>query len=214
MALDRVPANNVGFQYNMGVRFRYLIVAIFCLWFTGAAVAQGQEPVEQVPTDKNAPPPKDNRESPPRYENVPPDESSSKQTQIDVSPPGDDAKKHPEAELGEGAASEVDEFTPYNPMRAMKCIEIGDFYVKKENYGAAVSRYREALEYKPHDAEATFKLAEVLNKTGDTAGATENYQDYLKILPNGPYAKKAREALDKLKARSASATATAPPKAK
>jgi predicted TPR repeat methyltransferase len=85
-------------------------------------------------------------------------------------------------------------------MRAMKDVEIGDFYFKvKQNYPAAISRYREALEFKPHDAEAMFKLAEVLNKTGDTAGAVENYQAYLKILPDGPYAKRAKEEVDKLK---------------
>jgi regulator of sirC expression with transglutaminase-like and TPR domain len=39
----------------------------------------------------------------------------------------------------------------------------------------------------------------VLNKTGDKAGAAENYQAYLKILPDGPYAKRAREEVDKLK---------------
>ena len=183
----------------MGVRFRYLILAILCLWFTGAAIAQDQQPVEQVPTDKSAPPPKDNRRNPPRSDNVPAGESSSKQTQIDVSPPADDAKKHPEAGLG-NSAGDVDEFTPYNPMRAMKAVEIGDFYFKvKQNYPAAISRYREALEFKPHDAEATFKLAEVLNKTGDNAGAVENYQAYLKILPDGPYAKRAKEEVDKLK---------------
>ena len=183
----------------MGVRFRYLILAILCLWFTGVAVAQDQQPVERVPTDKSAPPPKDNRESPPRADNVPAGESSSKQTRIDVSPPSDDTKKHPEADLGDNAG-DVDEFTPYSPMRAMKDVEIGDFYFKvKQNYPAAISRYREALEYKPHDAEATFKLAEVLNKTGDKAGAVENYQAYLKILPDGPYAKRAREEVDKLK---------------
>ena len=89
-------------------------------------------------------------------------------------------------------------------MRAMKDVEVGDFYVRvKKNYPAAISRYREALEFKPHDAEATFKLAEVLNKTGDTAGAVENYEEYLKILPDGPYAKKAREELDKLKQKTA-----------
>lgn len=183
----------------MGVRFRYLTLALLCLWFTGAAVAQDQQPVERVPTDKSAPPPKDNRSSPPRSDNVPAGESSSKQTQINVSPPGDDAKKHPEADLGD-SAGDVGELMPYNPMKAMKDVEIGDFYFKvKQNYHAAISRYREALEYKPHDAEATFKLAEVLNKTGDSAGAVENYEAYLKILPNGPYAKKAREELDKLK---------------
>lgn len=169
-------------------------------------MAQEAPPVEQVPADKNAPPPSDNRAQPPRSDNVPAGESSSKQTQIDVSPPTNDAKSHPEADLGGG---DVDEFTPYNPMKAMKDIEVGDFYCKRDNYDAAISRYREALEYKPHDAEATFKLAEALSKTGDVAGARENYEAYLKILPNGPYAKKAREALAKLKEKAPAQTSSA-----
>ncbi len=162
--------------------------------FTGLAVAQesAPPPVEQLPTDKSAPKPKDNAKAPPRSDNG---ESSSEDTRIDVSPPKDDAKAHPES----GLESDVDEFTPYNPMKAMKAVEVGDFYYKQENYKAAISRYREALEYKPHDGDATFKLAEVLNKTGDLAGAMENYQEYLKALPNGPHAKKAKEALEKIK---------------
>ena len=113
-------------------------------------------------------------------------------------------RSHPEADLGD---SDVSEFTPYNPMKALKAIEVGDWYFKQENYKAAISRYQEALEYKPHDAEATYKLAQVLNKTGDSAGAKENYEAYLKILPNGPYAKKAREALSKLKDKPAQSAA-------
>jgi tetratricopeptide (TPR) repeat protein len=180
----------------MDVRFRCLILALVCLGFAGAACAQ-EPPVEKVPVDKSAPPPQDNRESPPRS-----DESSSKQTRIDVTAPVDDIEKHPGADLGD---SEVNEFTPWNPMKALKDIEVGDYYYKQENYHAAISRYREALEFKPHDAEATFKLAEALNKTGDTAGAVENYQAYLKIPSDGRYAKKAHEALDKLKGKSAAA---------
>jgi len=157
--------------------------------------------VEQVPTDKSSPAPKDNAKAPPRSDNVPVGESSSTQTQIDVSPPSNDTKSHPEAGLD--AESDVDEFTPYNPMKAMKAIEVGDWYYKQQNYKAAISRYREALDFKPHDAEATFHLAEVLNKTGDLAGATESYEEYLKLLPSGPHAKKSREALDKLKAKTA-----------
>lgn len=181
----------------MDVLLRCFLLAVVCFGLTGAALwAQDSPPAEQVPVDKSAPPPKDNAKSPPRSDNVPAGESSSKQTEIDVAPPSDDAKSHPEAGLSD---NDVNEFTTYNPMKAMKDVEVGDFYCKKENYPAAISRYREALEYKPHDAEATFKLAEVLNKTGDAAGAIENYEAYLKILPDGPYAKKSKEALAKLR---------------
>jgi tetratricopeptide (TPR) repeat protein len=181
------------------VRYPYILLAIFLL-ISVAGFAQDSAPVEQVPVDKSAPAPKDNAKSPPRSDKVPADESSSKQTQIDVSTPANDEKAHPEAALGTGDA---DEFSPYNPMKAMKDVEVGDFYYKQENYQAAVSRYREALEYKPHDAEATFKLAEALAKTDDVAGAKENYETYLKIRPNGPHAKKARQALSELKGKPA-----------
>ena len=190
-----------GSLYNMRVRFHYFAIVVLCLCFTGVVAAQDSPPVEQLPTDKSSPPPKDNAKAPPRSDNVPVGESSSTQTRIDVDPPAGDTKAHPEAGLETGADSDVDEFTPYNPMKAMKAVEVGDWYLKQGNTRAAISRYREALEFKPHDAEATFKLAEVLNKTGDMAGAATNYEDYLKTLPDGPHAKKAKEALEKVKAK-------------
>jgi len=167
--------------------------------------AQEQAPVERVPVQKNAPPPKDNTANPPRSDQPGPDESSSKETQIDVSPPAGDAKDHPGADLDTG--SEYGEFTQWNPMKAMKAVEVGDFYLKRENYPAAISRYREALEYKPHDAEATYKLGESLEKSGDLKGAMENYQEYLKILPKGPYADKAQKAIERLKQKGVTSTA-------
>ena len=47
----------------------------------------------------------------------------------------------------------------------MKDVEVGDFYYKAGNYKAALSRFREALQYKPRDAVATFKLAQTLEKS-------------------------------------------------
>jgi tetratricopeptide (TPR) repeat protein len=175
-----------------------LLLALLASCLITVCVAQDGPPAEQVPTDKSAPPPEDNRAKPPRSDSPSSSssESSSKQTEIDISTPAGDEAAHPEAGLGDNGAGE---FTPYNPMKAMKDIEVGDYYYKRDNYRAAISRYREALEYKPQDAEATFKLAEALNKSGDAPDAAENYRAYLKILPNGPYAKKAKEALGKLK---------------
>lgn len=131
-------------------------------------------------------------------------QSSSKDTQIDLSPPADDTAAHPRsAEVlmdAEGENGDVSEFHPFDPHKAAKDIEVGDFYFKvRKNYPAAEDRYREALYYKQNDAVATFKLAECLEKEGRPDEARHEYEDYLKILPNGPEAANARKALGRLK---------------
>ena len=140
-------------------------------------------------------------QSPPRSDqqsNRPPareqGESSSKDTQIDTAAPGDDAAKHPDSE----DVSDTSELKPWNPHKAMKNVEVGDYYFKRGNYRAAVSRYREALEWKPKDAVATFKLAQALDKTDQKPEAAEQYQAYLKILPHGINADDCKKALQRL----------------
>jgi tetratricopeptide (TPR) repeat protein len=133
-------------------------------------------------------------------------ESSSRETRIDISPPKDDAKNHPEsanavsdleiAPAPEGA--DVQEFHPWNPMKALKNVEVGDYYFKRKNYKAALDRYKEALYYKENDAIASFRLAVCQEKLGDKTEAIKYYEQYLKILPEGQYAKDAHAALAKL----------------
>ena len=189
----------------MNVKYRFVWLVLICFLVAPVYVAHAQAPVETVPTDKDAAPPEDNSANPPRSDGAAAGESSSKETQIDVSPPSGDAKDHPGADLD--TPSDSAEFTQWNPMKALKAVEVGDFYFKKENYPAAVSRYREALDYKPHDAEATYKLAAALEKSGDLKGALENYQDYLKILPKGLYADKAEKGIERLKQKGITASA-------
>ncbi len=71
-------------------------------------------------------------------------------------------------------------------MRAMKDVEVGNYYFNIGNYKAALSRYREALQYKPRDAVATFKLAQTLEKSKEFEEARIRYQEYLAILKDGP----------------------------
>lgn len=133
-------------------------------------------------------------------------ESSSHDTRIDVSPPKDDAKNHPSSKDAvedlEGSdatdASGVQEFHPWNPMKAMKNMEVGDFYFKRKNYRAALERYKEALYYKNGDALASYRVALCQEKLGDKAEARKYYEQYLKILPEGPLAKDAHSSLDRL----------------
>ena len=131
--------------------------------------------------------------------NPPPssNESSSRGTLIDLSPPTGD-ERHPGSDVDD--ESDVVEMHPYDPHKAAKDLEVGDFYLKQKNYKAAISRYRSALEYKANDAEATMRLAGVLEKVGELPEAAELYRAYLKVHPNGEFAPKALAASERLKA--------------
>jgi len=138
-------------------------------------------------------------------------ESSSKDSQIDLSPPPDDADVHPKSSdmlmdaEGSTGNADVSEFHPWDPHKAAKDIEVGDFYFKRKNYRAAEDRYREALVYKDNDAMATFRLAVCLEKMDQLSEAQKEYENYLKILPYGPQAADAKKAIDRLKGPAASA---------
>ena len=136
-------------------------------------------------------------------------ESSSRDNQIDLSPPSNDAKEHPNSTLprddsDDNSSGDVQEFHTFDPHRASKDLEVGDFYFKRKNYRAALERYREALLYKPHDAFANFRMAQALEKLARLDEAAECYREYLKILPNGPQAEEAKKALEKIKANAPS----------
>ena len=132
--------------------------------------------------------------------------SSSRDTKIDLSAPGDDDKAHPEsanavaeAEAAASGGESVAEFHPWDPHKAAKDVEVGDFYFKRKNYRAAEARYREALLYKEKDAMATLRLAECLERLGEIEEAAGEYRGYLKIIPEGPQSEQARKALERLK---------------
>jgi tetratricopeptide (TPR) repeat protein len=171
------------------VRIRFLIVCLALL----TTISLAQDSSDKAASEKSA---ARNREA---------EESSSRDTRIDISPPKNDAKNHPgsqaaveDLDIPESIdVSGVQEFHPWNPMKALKNIEVGDFYFKRKNYKAALERYKEALYYKDGDALASFRLAVCQEKLGDKAEARKYYEQYLKILPEGPFAKDAHASLDR-----------------
>jgi len=198
---------------------------LFFLLLLGCSVgvgAQSSSPSNSAPANPQAPDSASTPASkaakahpnlaPPRSDRVNVDElsnqpgvSSSKDTQVDLSPPPDDEKAHPqsseilmdaETASGEGGAAE---FHPWDPHKAAKDVEVGDFYFKRKNYRAAQDRYREALLYKQNDAVATFRLAVCLEKMDQPDEARKEYEAYLKILPHGPESEEANKALARLK---------------
>jgi Flp pilus assembly protein TadD len=159
--------------------------------------------------------------APPRSDRVQVDDlgpalgqSSSKDTQEDFSAPADDAATHPKSSSAvasteaatSGGGSGITEFRVWDPHKAAKSVEVGDFYFRRKNYRAAEDRYREALTYKANDAVATFRLAICLEKLELPNDARQEYESYLKILPHGSEAEQARKAIERLKAQTAGAT--------
>jgi tetratricopeptide (TPR) repeat protein len=177
-------------RYNNIVRIRLLIVPVTLLM----TLALAQDSSDKAASDKVA---ARNREA---------EESSSRETRIDISPPKDDAKNHPASKAAIADLdvpdnpdhSGIQEFHPWNPMKALKDVEVGDYYFKRKNYKAALDRYKEALYYKDNDAIASFRLAVCQEKLGQKVEAKKYYEQYLKILPEGPFAKDAQASLDRL----------------
>jgi Flp pilus assembly protein TadD len=165
--------------------------------------AQTGKPVKRSVPNLGAPPRSDSVDAGALEEG----ESSSKDTQVDLSPPSDDAKAHPksgdaltDASIASGNA-DVSEFHPWDPHKAAKDVEVGDFYFKRKNYVGAEGRYREALVYKDNDAVATFRLAVCLEKMDRREEARQEYESYLRILPHGPQAEDAKKAIARLIAK-------------
>lgn len=132
-------------------------------------------------------------------------QSSSKDSMIDLSPPPDDDKAHPNSSKtlddSQPLSDEngTSEFHAWDPHKAAKDVEVGDFYFKRKNYKAAEDRYREALYYKDNDAVATYRLAICLEKLGQPDEARQEYESYLRILPYGPESEQVHKALERLK---------------
>jgi TolA-binding protein len=78
-------------------------------------------------------------------------------------------------------------------------VSVGDDYFGDKHYPSAENRYRLALQEDPTNATAMFHLAQVLEKTGRNSDAYQQYQNFLNTEPVGPDAKRAREALTRLR---------------
>jgi tetratricopeptide (TPR) repeat protein len=194
--------------------FRFIAVLVLSI----CAGPWGMAQVDQLPQSDKAP---GQNEAPPRYErDKEAGESSSRDTKIDISPPKDDDKNHPlsgtvvsDAELEAAPApapNDVQEVHLWNPHKASKDIEVGDFYFKRKNYPAALARYQDALVWKNNDAMANFRIAECFEKLKNPGDAATHYQEYLKILPHGPLSGDAQKAIDRIKAKTPAESASNP----
>ncbi len=82
----------------------------------------------------------------------------------------------------------------YYPPGAVKCVEIGQFYMRRGNYRGALSRFEEARDTDPNYAPAYLGLGKVYEKLGLKQKSLDAYRKYLDELPSDKDATEARGA--------------------
>ena len=87
--------------------------------------------------------------------------------------------------------ADVDPVRSYVSPSASKSVEIGDYYLRRKKFNAALSRFQEALKTDPHYAPAYRELGKVYEEMGLWQKSLDAYRKYLDELPS---AKDAREA--------------------
>lgn len=75
---------------------------------------------------------------------------------------------------------------------AAKSVEIGDFYLRRKKYKAALSRFQEALKTDPYYAPAYRELGKVYEKMRLRQKALDAYRKYLDELPSAQDAREAK----------------------
>ena len=124
----------------------------------------------------------------------PPQESSSKPAK-----PSDDMKPKSAAKQKKDTATQNAPDQPtWDPLRAEKDLEVGQYYMKKGDVDAAIDRFQDATVAKPGYAIPFRFLGEAQEKKGLKKQAIKSYQRYLDLYPHAEDGDKVRKKIDKL----------------
>jgi tetratricopeptide (TPR) repeat protein len=86
----------------------------------------------------------------------------------------------------------------WDPLRAEKDIEVGQHYMHKGDYDAAIDRFQDAIEAKPGYAIPFRYLGEAQEKKGLKKQAIKSYRRYLDLYPHAEDGAKIKKKLEKL----------------
>ncbi len=128
-------------------------------------------------------------------------ESSSKPPESSSKPakPNDDMKPKSSAKQKKDSATQNAPDQPtWDPLRAEKDLEVGQYYMKKGDVDAAIDRFQDATTAKPGYAIPFRFLGEAQEKKGLKKQAVKSYQRYLDLYPHAEDGDKIRKKIDKL----------------
>ena len=123
----------------------------------------------------------------------PQQESSSKPANPPSTPPKPAAKQKKES-----ATQNAPDQPAWDPLRAEKDLEVGQYYMKKGDIDAAIDRFQDAAVAKPGYAIPFRFLGEAQEKKGLKKQAIKSYQRYLDLYPHAEDGDKVRKKIDKL----------------
>lgn len=115
--------------------------------------------------------------------------------------PADEApppKKAPPKTNKDNATQSAPDQPTWDPLRAEKDLEVGQYYMHKGDVDAAIDRFQDATLAKPGYAVPFRYLGEAQEKKGLKKQAIKSYQRYLDLVPRADDADKIRKKIDKL----------------
>ena len=110
------------------------------------------------------------------------------------------APKKPDKKQKSDTATQnaVDQPT-WDPLRAEKDLEVGQYYMRKGDVDAAIDRFQDATTAKPGYAIPFRFLGEAQEKKGLKKQAIASYSRYLDLYPHAEDGDKIRKKIDKLR---------------
>jgi tetratricopeptide (TPR) repeat protein len=112
-------------------------------------------------------------------------------------PPSAAKKTAPKTNKDNSIQSAPDQPT-WDPLRAEKDLEVGQYYMRKGDVDAAIDRFQDATLAKPGYAVPFRFLGEAQEKKGLKKPAIKSYQRYLELYPRAEDGEKIRKRIEKL----------------
>jgi tetratricopeptide (TPR) repeat protein len=122
-------------------------------------------------------------------------ESSSKPAETPA--PKKPDKKH----KSDAATQNAPDQPSWDPLRAEKDIEVGQYYMRKGDVDAAIDRFQDATTAKPGYAIPFRYLGDAQEKKGLRKEAIKSYSRYLDLYPHAEDGDKIRKKIDKLRSQ-------------
>jgi len=114
---------------------------------------------------------------------------------------GQDQPAKPKANKQTDTATKNAEDQPkWDPLRAEKDLEVGQYYMRIGKIDAAMDRFQDAIDAKPGYAVPFLYLGEAQEKKGMKRDAVKSYKRYLELYPHAEDKEKIQKKIEKLQA--------------